>query len=577
MTIPTTIIKQSVTTTSTANINKPMISWIKSTILLFVITSTRDVNAENEGKAVKSTSIIFEDHGIMLKPQGYITFSTDNMLSLFRKLHLPSMSQFDNCKSDVQNNFNIEILKTTLDYIELFNNIVRPMPRSNETNSQSRNKRQLLAFGIGLGIVDLLFGGISYGTLNHHINQLDRKFGEFVTKQHDFDNDLLEWDNQLITMIEKSHEEIDQKFRAIQCQILESTGELLAMQYVDRWIKTLDNVFRPLTEGRMKTRLTPHIVKPADLNRILSEHPMLKGSFYSRNVYNFYKVASVSVVQAQFDIYSSTLSIHQIIHYPALKPHHLFPMFVARQVGIIRNQVCLLFEIPRLIYTINDKFYAVDETNCVVSDTVTTCYAEIFNNSEQTSCLTNLTTCDVLEGECTPKYVYDTSGILIGTAVQNIQVFEKKQDKKGMRILKPNKYGTRFIPWTGISYIQMEGLLVEEPSYISTNIIYNSSELALDAWEEQLNASVWNITRLRKSLERLTTRDPDKNQITWEQAVLLTMVAALVFGAAVTGGYCLRTRKLGCNTNSQYGRAPVAETKDQGETDFQENTPTIIH
>ena len=213
----------------------------------------------------------------------------------------------------------------------------------------------------------------------------------------------------------------------------------------------------------------------------------------------------------------------------------------------------------------------------MVSDTVTTCYAEIFNNSEQTSCLTNLTTCDVLEGECTPKYVYDTSGILIGTAVQNIQVFEKKQDKKGMRILKPNKYGTRFIPWTGISYIQMEGLLVEEPSYISTNIIFNSSKLALDSWEKQLNASVWNITRLRKSLERLTIRDPGKNQLTWEQAALLTLVAALVLSAVVTGVYCFITRKFGCNTNSQYGRAPVAETEDQVETDFQENTPTIIH
>jgi hypothetical protein len=136
----------------------------------------------------------------------------------------------------------------------------------------------------------------------------------------------------------------------------------------------------------------------------------------------------------------------------------------------------------------------------------------------------------VVESQCSPKYVYDESGILIGTAVHNIQVFEKKGDKKGMKVLKPNKYGTKFIPWKGISYIQMEGLLVEEPNYISTNIFYNISEVALDAWDNRLKASVENITRLRNSLERLVISDPPKQ--TMSPLIIIILGAGIILFVA---------------------------------------------
>ena len=209
-----------------------------------------------KAEATMPNSIILENYGIMLKPQGYITFSTNNMLSLFRKVKLPNMSQLLNCKNDVPQKFNNEIRKTTLEYVKLFDNIARPMPKSNETRS-NRNKRGILAFGIGLGIVDLVLGGISYGTLKHHIDKLDSKFSDFITKQHQFDENVIEWDDQLISMIGKSQEDIDAKFQMVQCQILETTGDLLAMQYVDRWVNTLDNLFKPLTEGRLRSQLTP--------------------------------------------------------------------------------------------------------------------------------------------------------------------------------------------------------------------------------------------------------------------------------------------------------------------------------
>jgi hypothetical protein len=141
--------------------------------------------------------------------------------------------------------------------------------------------------------------------------------------------------------------------------------------------------------------------------------------------------------------------------------------------------------------------------------------------------------------------VYDTSGILIGTAVQDIQVFEKWEEKKSMKNFKPNKYGTKFIPWENVSYIQMEGLLVEEPTYRSTSIMYNSSISDLAAWDRQLNTSVFNITQMRQSLDQLIIPEPSGTvyQISWEHILLLVMGTMLLLFAFSLCLYCIIRHK----------------------------------
>ena len=111
----------------------------------------------------------------MLKPHGLIALdSSNNMISIFRKVPIPELSELTNCNNDWIRRVNTDVLQTTNDYIQMFNQIVNP---------NFSHKRSIAAFSIGLGAVDLLLGGIGYGKLQAHIHSLENKFQNFVETQ----------------------------------------------------------------------------------------------------------------------------------------------------------------------------------------------------------------------------------------------------------------------------------------------------------------------------------------------------------------------------------------------------------
>ena len=153
---------------------------------------------------------------------------------------------------------------------------------------------------------------------------------------------------------------------------------------------------------------------------------MLKNTYFSKNVYNFYKVAKISVVQVQFDIQTRTLIVLQILHYPSLHSKQVFPLFELHQVGLSSNDICLMLDIPKYLYLKEQKYFPVDQNNCQISQgPISTCFSDILNNDFQDSCLKNFTSCPTRKVSCFTRYVYDTSGILIGSTKAKIQVFIK--------------------------------------------------------------------------------------------------------------------------------------------------------
>ena len=219
-----------------------------------------------------NSTYIFEAHGIMLKQKGVVTFASDNMISIFRKAKLLQIGDITNCNKDWINSFNTQIIVTTNEHINLFNKISRPV---------NQNKRSLAILGIGLGALDLLLSGISYGKLSSHINQLEGKFNDFVDFQHNFDQNSIEFDKKIVSIIQASNNKITTKFQDIQCQIIDTTGELLAYQFHEQWRKTLDSFFKPVNEGGIKTPLTPKILTPTDLlyNLIITLQLLFSSSF----------------------------------------------------------------------------------------------------------------------------------------------------------------------------------------------------------------------------------------------------------------------------------------------------------
>ena len=227
-------------------------------IILCILMITATTTTYDDISHVNNGSKIFENHGILLKSKGLVTFSSENMISIFRKVQAPLISNIQYCRNNWVPKFNRQISQATDDYIQLFNHITEPaIPR--------RDKRSILAFGIGLGLADLVLGGIGYGSLKSHMNSLQNKFNDFAQKQHKFNSGIIAFEKDLITMIEKSNSEITYKFNQIECKIIDATGELLANQYLTQWIQTVDSLLKPITEGNIKMHLTPKILNTQNL------------------------------------------------------------------------------------------------------------------------------------------------------------------------------------------------------------------------------------------------------------------------------------------------------------------------
>lgn len=488
-----------------------------------------------------NTTFVYESHGIMLKPRGLVSFASEEMISIFRKVKLPHLGNVQYCNQEWTKDFNAQITNSAYQSVDLFNKMVNP---DHIPNRNKRSAALLAGLGLGLGAVDLIFGGISYGKLNNHINKLENDFNAFVSFQHGFDKKTVQFEETFVNLITKLDDEATKRFNELNCQIVASSGRLLAHQYLVDWENTLDALFKPIVEGNLKTSLTPEILDPSDLQQILQNHKMLSKTYFAKNLYSFYKVAEISVVQAHLK--DKTLIVHQILHFPALTQQNLFPLMELHQVGLMRNGSCFFLDVPDYIYIKNDDFFSVDKDyNCKISNKpITSCYAAVLPNIQNNRCINDFSECRLSPVQCEINYIYDESGILVGSTNSEIQVFLKqnKHTDHSLTLLQPSKVGTIFINWTYASHIQMNDMLVEEPNFISDFIISNfSTEKVQSLIDSTLNLQFRKSFNASKLQTILNDQNTALNKVKSGHSTLLTICITVLVLAFLMLSICTIT------------------------------------
>ena len=167
-------------------------------------------------------------------------------------------------------------------------------------------------------------------------------------------------------------------------------------------------------------------------------------------------------------------------------------MLNVNQAGVTFKNACFTLDMPTYLYKKNDKFFPVDTGNCQISD-ISTCHSIALRNEMQYTCLYNFTNCCTKPVTCKTRYIYDTSAILIGSSLADIQVFAKEEmsHDKSISIIKPSKLGTKYIDWRDVSYVQIDhGILIEQPDYITNKIVSNSTNISLSFWFNFLHKAV---------------------------------------------------------------------------------------
>ena len=119
-------------------------------------------------------------------------------------------------------------METTTYYTNLFQQIGNP---------SNRQKRFLGAIGIGLGLVDLLLTGVSYGSVKHHMNKDEDKLPSFIETQHAFDENILNVDKDIVHNLMQLENDLNSALKRVHSQIVDSSWALLAAELKMRWKK----------------------------------------------------------------------------------------------------------------------------------------------------------------------------------------------------------------------------------------------------------------------------------------------------------------------------------------------------
>jgi hypothetical protein len=253
-------------------------------LVLLIIALPFAINATNSPKVAEST-LVFENHGVILKPQGLIALNSNKQhVSLFQKIQLPQVNRTPNCATwfskDWINEANSLVKQNTIKYINMFKNVANP------DSTPKRTKRSAIAgigITLGLGLVDLLFTGISYKTLKSHISRVEHKFDQFVSTQHRFNQKIIEIDENIVQIIDSLKSDVNAHFETLECKMLSATGRLFANQLIFQWNEKLNTLFKSAISGQITIPLTPDILTSEDLLQIIKDHKILKTTYFSKN------------------------------------------------------------------------------------------------------------------------------------------------------------------------------------------------------------------------------------------------------------------------------------------------------
>ena len=377
---------------------------INLSICIIILTNALVLTSAVE-KTPIGTALVLVNHGVVLRPKGLLGINTNTQLiSVFRKVKIPQIDKQTNCDESWIHTFNAEIMKSTYDYIDLFNNIAAPH------ESPSPQKRQaLLALGIGLGITDLLLTGLSHLSLSYHMSKIEGKLNDFINQQHSFDEKSLKIDTDIVELVTSLESNVNNNLKDLQCQILLTTGRLFANQLKNEWIQELKALLEPIMHGRITSPLTPDMLTPSELTSIIKDHKSLKDNYFSKNVYNLYKAATLSVINVNIDTTQTAIVIHQILQFPVLKPELLVPYYKVLQNTLRHNTSCYTLKLPNYVYIKKGDMHTINDLNCkIMHDQISTCSLPPPKATSINSCLNNLENCTLQEVTCLDaKYIYD--------------------------------------------------------------------------------------------------------------------------------------------------------------------------
>ena len=435
-------------------------------------------------------TIVYEKLGTMLHKLGVVSMDADDILvSVFVRMELPKLPQFSKCQNNScsvrrlcnhcpltvkcghtsydKHWLHVKFEEITKTFITNFEELKNPsFVKNYDSSSSGRNKRMAGLFGIGLGVLNLAFTGISTYTLNRQINSLKSDSSDFKMQLHKVQNDLIKFENKVIHVFDAYAKDINHRLYHMSCKIESEIETLAIFRLIDLWTDKLRTIFKYPLLGSTTGTLTPDLISIVSLREILSSHDDLQNLIYSERLENFYSTTKITLAEASLS--NNAVYVHYVLNIPRIFRSTTLPLYITKSVPLTINGSCALVNVPKYIFIKEGNLHELNHDNCKIQSPMSICSALWTEYNKDKVCFNTPETCTVSNTVCAARQIYDQSGILVGGSAMVNAI--RNTPTKDLVNLVTNEVKTLFMPWANASKVQVEGTQYSAPQFAPLHI-----------------------------------------------------------------------------------------------------------
>ena len=342
-----------------------------------------------------------------------------------------------------------------------------------------RSKRQL---GLIIGAGGLITGAIATGLswysnkkLQTTVNRMKGEFRDFVSEVHTFEMNVLETERNLLKLVDRLDNKVEQVYKKSMCEIGLLQLGLLQAQEVNRFKEKIREVVRPLDLGKTTGHFTPRLLNVSLVRKLVQQHPRLNNSEYAIRPSLVYATSLIKLAELTSTKDQDSIAVHLVLSIPVLKNETIFNYYSVAQTGFSGNGSCWEFDLPKFVFLreadSGKTYYNLDKIPCDSSnDLFKFCSVSSVPASEtkrsflKVGCLTgNLEECSLTKVKCREKSIYTIHGLLTRADSDLQGVYRTVTQGSKVEVWKPQEgsRNTKYWSWKIFESVDLsEGIAI---------------------------------------------------------------------------------------------------------------------
>ena len=326
-------------------------------------------------------------------------------------------------------------------------------------DSTGRTRRALWST-VGSFLYTTFVGGLSQIQilqLKNHLKSTQNEVDQLGQNVRNLKNELVLTQLHTVGLMKKFNYLLQRQIKSYNC-ISEMMAYILNTKLnILVWQKALDGLIWPAISGINSVPLSPSILDPEILTRIVQSHDTFKSLIFFDHPVYLYAISHITLVE----IDRSLSLIKYVISFPRIKSENILPLVSISQVGLhLGGNLCKYFSLPSNAVSIRCELNDIELSDCTNHGSLYVCKSFSFPPSR--SCIQESSfVCNYTVTEC--GEVYKLLQLKFGVLFRDNEEKHFCRDLTGRIILPPlTRSRVGLVTWN--TSMELHDITVESPN-----------------------------------------------------------------------------------------------------------------